>query len=254
MLAMDYYKLEETWKDGLPIGPAVQVLQRDRVYFAATFVLVSVVLAFFLYGVWRFDTAPRDLPVRFNRRNGKVYLNGYRTTFLPFGHRGPTAKVWDWNTVHAEVARVAAFTGKVYQVRYTLILSTCKPGTYEVLDREFLAGPLMTDADFDPMWAYICKFMADGTDGLPAQPVRDRGVYFWRSFFEYAEWIAPTRWGREARRLAPRGEKMAIAVMSPLLLALLPLSFLMGLGHYLAMNLASESVWPPSLDAESRAA
>jgi hypothetical protein len=253
VLAMDYYRLEEAWKGGLPAGPAVRVLQTDRVYFSATYFIGSFVLGLFLYGVLRFDTAPRDLPVRFNRSNGKVYLNGYRTTFLPFGQRGPTAKAWDWNTVHAEVARVSAFTGKVYQVRYTLVLSTCKPATGEVLDREYLAGPSMTDADFDPMWAYICRYMAEGGDGLPAQPVRDRGVYFWRSFFEYAEWIAPTRWGREARRLAPRGEKIAILVMSPLLVALLPLSLLMGLGHYLAMSAAPESAWPLELDRESRA-
>ena len=122
----------------------------------------------------------------------------------------------------------------------------------EVVDRETVAGPSMTHVEFAGMWAYICKFMAEGKEAVPEQPVRDRGVYFWRSFFEYAEWIAPTRWGREARRRAPRGVKIAVVVMLPLLLALLPISLPLGIGHYVAMSLAKESTWPTDIDAESR--
>lgn len=247
------YVSERQWIGGNQTGPMVVMLRRDFVDTAALTAIGSIFGGLICFFGFRFDIAPpRDMPIRFNRRMGKVYFNSYKMNFNPFSKWGPETKVWDWSTVHAEVARISGFTGKVYQVRYVLILSTCKPGTLEVVDRETVAGPSMTDMEFESMWAYICKYMAEGKDAVPEQPVRDRGVYFWRSFFEYAEWIAPTRWGHEARRRSPRGEKIFIVIMSPLLLALLPISLPLGIGHFIAMSLAKAQAWPASIDAESR--
>jgi hypothetical protein len=245
-----------------PISGLREEVGRSLSLEAVAFLLLvcAIALAFVWIVVYllRLDISqPRDMPVRFNRRTGRVYFCSYTLSvnpFLLFGKAwGPKTKVWDWSTVHAEVVRSAGFTGKVYQVRFGLVLSTCKPGSYEVVDREAMAGPSLTYLEFDQMWTYICRFMANGVRDVPKQPARDRGVYFWRSLFHYAEWAAPTKWGREARSRAPYWERVLTIVLSPVLILLLPLTLVLGLGHYMAMGLAREATWPAEIDEESRA-
>lgn len=219
---------------------------------------LGVLMIFFAfvgaYYLLRADMMPRDLPVRFNRRQRRVYLAQFHWAMTPFGRWGPEFKVWDWANVHAEIARLAAFTGQTYQVRYGLILAHCKPGTHEVIDRVTLAGPLMTDLEFEWIWRYICRYMEQGKEAVPGEPLRERGVYFLRSLFSYIEFIAPTRWGQLARSRMSRGEWVGMAVFSPILLIYLPVALVIGIGHYIAMSFARETRWPAEMDAQSRAA
>ncbi|MFT3721030.1 MAG: hypothetical protein QM782_20185 [Pseudorhodoferax sp.] len=86
-----------------------------------------VPLAWFLF---RLDfSVPRDRPVRFNRRQGKVFINHYAWTHNPFGKWGGGVKVWDWNTVQACVVRRLGASGEVVTQHYDLLLVSCKPGT-----------------------------------------------------------------------------------------------------------------------------
>lgn len=204
----------------------------------------------------RFDTTlPRQTPVRFSRATGKVYWNGYKHTWNPFGKWGTVLKVWDWSTVQAEIHKTAGFNGKVYQVRYTLQLATCKPGTFEVVDREVLMSPSMTTVEFERVWAYLCKYMGGGKNAVPAEPVQDNSVHYIRSLLTFYEWALPGQWGAQARK-DMFGQGVVVAVVSAAFagatLVAAPLFLPLGATNYLALKWAPLAVWPPEMDAESR--
>ncbi|RNF84989.1 hypothetical protein EER27_04145 [Lysobacter psychrotolerans] len=190
------------------------------------------------------------MPVRFNRRIGKVFVYHHWHTWNPFGRWPATIKEFDWDTVHAELTRQAGFSGKAYIVRYALFLVSCKPGTTEVVDRIQLKGNVVTTAGLRATWAYCRHFMEHGRVGLPEYPVKKPGANFWHSLFFYMPWFDPTEEGRAFRRDLPAIGWFIAAITTPLFWILLPF----GLCHYIVMRVAPEPSWPPEIDARSRGA
>jgi len=99
------------------LGTALNSNEFDALFFISMLVplLVSMVALFF----FRLDLRlPKDRPIRFNRHQGKVYANYYTWNHNPFGRWGGGVKVFDWNTLQAEVTRNIGASGEVIPQRY----------------------------------------------------------------------------------------------------------------------------------------
>lgn len=118
---------------------------------------------------------PRDEPIRFNRARQKVYFYQYRFDRLfPFGSKGWGVKpvAYDWADLTAEVYRVYAPMGNGGLIE-NVMLSVCKPGTDEVIDRLFLCDNIEQGKQY---WALARLYMQDGYYALPVavRPVQRR--------------------------------------------------------------------------------
>ena len=122
-------------------------LDTGGVVVVGLFLLVFVPLGIFFL---RLDLRlPKDRPIRFNRRQGKVYANDYTWSHNPFGRWGGGVKVFDWNTLQAEVTKQTSASGEVVTQRYALDLVACKPGTLEEVDRFRLQQGAMTTRQYE---------------------------------------------------------------------------------------------------------
>ncbi len=202
------------------------------------------IMVFFMFGmiflmIRRDCRTPRDTPVRFNRKTGKVEACEFLSNYNPFGRWRSVIKTFDWDTVQAEITKQAGFNGKVYMVRHALELVICKPGTNEVVERIVLKANDVTGLGLYSKWAYIRRYMAEGMVNLPQQPVRKQDISFRRSFFMYMPYLDPTKEGSEYR------SKMVIwDFFFPLLtIWLFWLWIPMGICQYIAMRLAPEPKW-----------
>ncbi|MDT0358053.1 hypothetical protein RJO15_19860 [Herbaspirillum huttiense F1] len=191
---------------------------------------------------------PRDMPVRFNRRTQKVYFYECQTYKRRITAWHKVVKVYDWNCIEAEIARIAGYTGKAYVVRHQLILVVCKPGTNEVIDRLLLKGLDPTVATLYQLWAYIRLFMKDGTGNLPKLEARPQEQGFAYSLFNYMPYLSPTETGRRFRQKMQWVDYLLAIMMVWLFWIWLPLGFC----HYVASQCAPDPKWPADIDAESR--
>ena len=213
--------------------------------------LMMLALTAIVIHLGRLDLSiPSDRPVRFNRKQRKIYAYEYQWTWNPFGRWPATVKVFDWDNVQAEINLQRGFSGKVYVERYALSLAHCKPGTDEVVDRIDLWGNAVLTHGLRAMWSYCCQYMDRGLDGLPAAMPRPQDVRFTRCLFSFVPWLDPTSEGREYRRSA----HWVIWLLALILLPVSPLLLLLGLGNYVVMRLAPEPKWPTEINAESRSA
>jgi len=217
---------------------------------AALIVIVATMyvaqVGYSLFMIWLDCHIPRDLPVRFDRRAGKIYVQDYSLSLNPFRRRRLEFKTFDWTGVEAELSRQAGFNGKAYMVRYALVLVICKPGTREVVERLTLKGNDITVRGLQAMWNYIRRYMAEGAAGLPTVTPRCRALSLRRSLFTYMPYFDPSQEGADFR------ERMGVVDW---LLALLVMGFFwvwlpLGLCHYIAMRLAPEACWPDLLSPQ----
>lgn len=191
---------------------------------------------------------PRDTPVRFNRIEQKIYAYEYIQSFSSFKPWRGKVKVYDWDCVEAEIAKLSGFTGKAYVARYELHLVICRPGTNEAVDRIALKKNDVTGLTFYEIWSYIRRYMADGTRSLPAIRERDQDVGFLKSLFSYMPYASPTEEGRRFRKKM-RWIDYCLAL---LLVWFFWLWIPLGICHYIAMRCAPDPQWPPEIDRESR--
>ena len=205
----------------------------------------------------RLDLAPpRDEPIRFNRKRGKVYVTIFKHTWNPFAKWGAVAKEFDWNTIQAEVTKFAGFNGKTYMERYTFTLLSVKPGTNEVLDRFLLASNMPVDNNFPALWAYIKTYMNGGPIMKPETPIRNQAVSFMNSAREwlptYEIFQSPGHNGAVIKHSA--GEAAFLLFLNLLATLAWPALFVAAVGHYIAMRVAPAAIWPDAMDAESKSA
>ncbi len=185
---------------------------------------------------------PRDHPVRFNRKTRKVQaLEWGLIWWNPFAKWPITYKEFDWDHVQAEIHKQAGTNGKAYVVRYALELCLCKPGTLEVVDRLTLKGNRMLTVDLGQLWNFVRVYMEQGPEALPKTRLLPQGISFRRSFFEYMRHVDPSADGRAAREELPA---LLFLIYIPFTIILFPLLALMGIGHYIALRVAPEPVWP----------
>ncbi|WP_238531991.1 DUF6708 domain-containing protein [Achromobacter arsenitoxydans] len=111
---------------------------------------------------------PRDEPIRFNRKRGKVYV--YR-----FHSGGPISRkgwgvvpvVFNWADLRAEAWTRMAATTSAPIFAWGVDIAVVAPGTNHVIDRFQLAG---SNANGEHMWAMARAFMNQGPEALPKYP------------------------------------------------------------------------------------
>ena len=217
-------------------------------YLIFPFLLFIALTSSFL--LLRTDLAvPKDRPVRFNRSKRKIYVYEHAFSWNPFKRWPLSVKIFEWETVHAELLRYAGFNGKAYVQRFSLSLVSCKPNTNKVIDRFELKGNMPTTEELYNCWAYCRCYMEQGVEELPVYPPRRQSISFRRSFFEYIRFLDPTEEGREVRARMKPWEWIFNSIITLLVFWLL---IPWGIGHYIAMRFAPDVKWPPDIDAESR--
>lgn len=234
--------------ESLPIQRALNRGSLDLYFYVGALPPALLILgaAFFL----RFDLRlPKDRPIRFNRRQGKVYANYYTWSHNPFGRWGGGVKVFDWNTLQAEITKQTGASGELITQRYALELVACKPGTFEEVERFRLQQGAQTTKQYEEQWELVRRYMAHGVEGLPPQHIRNQTPPFIDCLLFAMPWFSPTDLGRRTRR---RMKGFLGTFMMFLISLLFPMWLVFGLGNFVVMRLAPESSWPPGMDEESR--
>ncbi|MDR9836563.1 DUF6708 domain-containing protein [Herbaspirillum huttiense] len=197
-----------------------------------------------LFLIWLDCRIPRDLPVRFDRRSGKIHVQDFSLSLNPFAHRKLLLKTFDWTDIEAELTKQAGFNGKVYMVRYALVLVVCRPGTTEVLERITLRGNDIATQGLESIWSYVRRYMEQGQSNLPTLHVRERRISLLNSLFFYMPYLAPGEEGRFYRSRMGAAELILAFLMIWFFWIWLPL----GLCYYVAMRCAPEPSWPERMD------
>ena len=226
-------------------------LQRDA-EIGVGWVVVAAALGFVPLGLFFFRLdlrMPKDRPVRFNRRQGKVYASFFSWTHNPFGRWPAGANVFEWDTLQAPVTRQVSASGEVVTQRYALELVSCKPGTFEELGRFSLQQGAMTTRQYEEQWELIRRYMAHGLEGLPPQHLRNQTPPFVDCLLFAMPWFSPTDLGRRTRQ---RMKGVLGFLMMFLISLLFPMWLVFGLGNFIVMRVAPESSWPQGMDEESR--
>ncbi|PVZ42634.1 DUF6708 domain-containing protein [Pseudomonas sp. CC120222-01a] len=140
---------------------------RADLEFIALFLGANIMAILLLAPYIRMDIEqPRDEPIRFNRQRRKVYFYQYKTDlFHPFSIKrwGIKPVVYDWDDLTAEAYRLYAPMGYGGLMEKVMI-SICKPGTNEVIDRVLFADSIETGEQY---WAIVRLFMQQGPEALP---------------------------------------------------------------------------------------
>ena len=216
---------------------------------AAMWIIAVAHGVFFL----RFDLRlPKDRPVRFNRKQGKVYVNTYTWNYNPFGRWRGGVKVFDWRTLQAEVTKHIGASGEVMTQRYSFDLVVCKQGEvgpFEEVERFCLQQGAQTIGQYAEQWEFIRRYMNDGLEGLPKQQLREQSIVFADCLMFMMPWFAPTKAGRRFRQ---RHRNPFVVVFIFLMALPFPLWLVFGLGNYVVMKIAPEAVWPRDMDEKSR--
>lgn len=112
---------------------------------------------------------PRDEPIRFNRRRGKVYLYRFhRGGAISRKGWGVCPTVLNWEDLRAESwSRMAPSPSGVPIFAWGVDVAVVAPDTNHVVDRFQLAG---SNANGEHMWAMARAFMNQGPDALPKYP------------------------------------------------------------------------------------
>jgi len=221
----------------------------EEVFLGCFVLLACLALVVFSLRNMKVDTAmPRDLPLRFDREQRKVYSLEQRRLWNPFVAWPITAREWNWDDVHGILTRHAGFTGKAYIQRFHVLMVLCKPGTLEAVDTIVLEGNSQIEVDMERTWSYVCTFMERGVDHVPHYPIRRQGVSLRRSLFQYVRPLDPTQEGREARASASGPIDLWFSIILSVLLAWIYVPI--GLCHYIAMRLAPEPKWPANMEEQ----
>ena len=137
-----------------------------------TLVAIGTVLG--SIGMVRTGTAPpRDEPVRFNRKRGKVYVYRFHRGGPITGKGGGVfPSVFNWEDLRAETwSRTASSPSGVPMLAWGVDVAVVAPGTNHVVDRFQLAG---SNANGEHMWAMARAYMNLGAEALPKYPYPPR--------------------------------------------------------------------------------
>jgi hypothetical protein len=183
---------------------------------------------------------PRDEPIRFNRRNGKVYVNTFKFTHNPFGVWPSEIKIFNWADLQGELIRYVQFNSRFFVMRYGLEAAVCRPGTLEVIDRFWIELNQPMPDMLREKWSYVCAFMnGSPMDQLPKASLVDPSVTWVSSFRTYLPWI--TDWRSYLAH-------PVLTVMALLMLPFTPFFLMLVVGHYIAMRFAPPVEWPKEID------
>ncbi|RYJ08800.1 hypothetical protein C5Y41_24550 [Rahnella variigena] len=117
----------------------------------ACFFLVSFVLIHLRSVLFE----PRGAPVRFNRKQQKVYVYEYKKSIWPWARWPVTIKVFDWADIQGERVEMSGHADWGHRV----YCAVCRPGTYQVADRFVLTWTVGSIHDVYGLWSACCQYM-----------------------------------------------------------------------------------------------
>ncbi|WP_232311921.1 DUF6708 domain-containing protein [Achromobacter spanius] len=182
-------------------GIVLSVLFADRASFSSShFFLVFSGLFMMALCAWtsalmyRTDVAqPRDLPIRFNRARRRIYVYGFHMVWWkPFSRWYVTTASYDWDDVRAEVWEQwgSSSSGSLI-IKWGVSLAIVKPGTNDVIERFYLST---YNQDLDNLWAYVCTYMQQGPEALPACDIEPRDANDVPAYNLALRWAPRVEW------------------------------------------------------------
>lgn len=226
-----------------------ELARTDDVFIVLLMLALAIVTVAAGIFAMRFDLQlPRDRPIRFNRRQRKVYASRYTWNHNPFGRWFGGVDVYDWDTLDAEIVKQTGVSGEVVTQRYSLQLVSRDAQSGDERGRIILQRGGMTTKQFEEQWELIRLYMEHGLDALPPQPLREQHPSFIDCLLVALPWLSPTQEGLRTRARMGVGAWIVAALMS----LLFPLWLVCGVGNFVAMRLSPQAVWPADLDAQSR--
>ena len=124
---------------------------REPVGLLLVFSLLSIVL-------WCFRTvlfAARGAPVRFNRKQQKVYVYEQKRSIWPWWKWPVEIKVFDWADIQGERVEMAGHADWGHRI----YCAVCRPGTYQVVDRFILTWTVGNVQEVYGLWSACCQYM-----------------------------------------------------------------------------------------------
>jgi len=113
----------------------------------------SVSLVIYIFRSVLFE--PRGAPVRFNRKQQKVYVYEYKKSIWPWARWPVTIKVFDWADIQGERVEMSGHADWGHRV----YCAVCRPGTYQVADRFVLTWTVGSIHDVYGLWSACCQYM-----------------------------------------------------------------------------------------------
>ncbi|MGG8469036.1 DUF6708 domain-containing protein [Rahnella sp. PAMC25617] len=115
------------------------------------FVLLSFVVMVFRTVLF----ATRGAPIRFNRKQQKVYVYEQQRSLWPWARWPVTIKVFDWADIQGERVEMSGHADWGHRV----YCAVCRPGTYQVADRFVLTWTVGSIHDVYGLWSACCQYM-----------------------------------------------------------------------------------------------
>ena len=138
-------------------------------------VVASLVLSFLCFlSLKMYFIAPRNQPIRLNRKRQKIYLFDYNRSRLPWLKWPVTITSYSWADVYGEIS----FSPTPGDRGYRLYGAVCAPGTRNVVARFLLAREWEEREQLNQIWSYLCIYMKGESD-LPEPRFKGRPD-FWR--------------------------------------------------------------------------
>ncbi|WP_313052121.1 DUF6708 domain-containing protein [Atlantibacter hermannii] len=138
-------------------------------------VVASLVLSFLCFlSLKMYFIAPRNQPIRLNRKRQKIYLFDYKRSRLPWLKWPVTITSYSWADVYGEIS----FSPTPGDRGYRLYGAVCVPGTRNVVARFLLAREWEEREQLNQIWSYLCIYMKGESD-LPEPRFKGRPD-FWR--------------------------------------------------------------------------
>ncbi|WP_312153070.1 DUF6708 domain-containing protein [Atlantibacter hermannii] len=138
-------------------------------------VVASLVLSFLCFlSLKMYFIAPRNQPIRLNRKRQKIYLFDYNRSRLPWLKWPVTITSYSWADVYGEIS----FSPTPGDRGYRLYGAVCVPGTRNVVARFLLAREWEEREQLNQIWSYLCIYMKGESD-LPEPRFKGRPD-FWR--------------------------------------------------------------------------
>ncbi len=184
-----------------------------------------------------------DEPIRFNRRDKKVYwFRAPRRHWPGFGliptFGKPEVKVYDWANLRGEIVRKMIFTGKTARRDSYLELAHIDPSTGLVTER-FRVGQAEAFGDFSSrvaLWETLRRYMEIGPSAVPDAALNvHRGT-----LVDCIDEFNPLTL---ARRFAPGAARIIGYFMMLVMLPVAPMFLLMGLSKWIANLTAKKVDW-----------
>lgn len=183
-LEMPRYSTEVAWGLMIPLifSTFIAAIFISFIFFSVNYypfnaigvVILVMMFSFIFFGLKKYFVAPRDQPLRLNRKRQKIYVYEYNRSRLPWLKWPVSIKSYHWADVHGEVRLSSAR----YDLGFQLYGSVCEPGTNNVITRFLITKDRFSQALLSQTWSYLCIYMKN--DDVSVEPLQSGRPDYWK--------------------------------------------------------------------------